>query len=77
MNILHVKSIKNLLMPCVSVVVSGDFCRFKLALLSLLSMSKDEKEANLGIQVENTRFQRNAREVLVFRHVPRCSEHRS
>ena len=29
-------------MPCVSVVVSGDFCRFKLALPSLLSMSKDE-----------------------------------
>ena len=28
-------------MPCVSVVVSGDFCRFKLALPSLLSMSKD------------------------------------
>ena len=27
-------------MPCVSVVVSGDFCRFKLALPSLLSMSK-------------------------------------
>ena len=26
-------------MPCVSVVVSGDFCRFKLALPSLLSMS--------------------------------------
>ena len=38
MNILHVK---NLLMPCVSVVVSGDFCRFKLALPSLLSMSFD------------------------------------
>ena len=29
-------------MPCVSVVVSGDFCRFKLALPSLLSISKDE-----------------------------------
>ena len=29
-------------MPRVSVVVSGDFCRFKLALLSLLSISKDE-----------------------------------
>ena len=29
-------------MPRVSVVVSGDFCRFKLALPSLLSMSKDE-----------------------------------
>ena len=29
-------------MPCVSVVVSGDFCHFKLALPSLLSMSKDE-----------------------------------
>ena len=29
-------------MPCVSVVVSGDFYRFKLALPSLLSMSKDE-----------------------------------
>ena len=28
-------------MPYVSVVVSGDFCRFKLALPSLLSMSKD------------------------------------
>ena len=28
-------------MPCVTVVVSDDFCRFKLALLSLLSMSKD------------------------------------
>ena len=27
-------------MPCVSVVVSGDFCRFKL-----LSMSKDEVKA--------------------------------
>ena len=32
-------------MPCVSVVVSGDFCRFKLALPSLLSMSKDEVKA--------------------------------
>ena len=29
-------------MPCVSVVVSSDFCCFKLALPSLLSMSKDE-----------------------------------
>ena len=29
-------------MPRVSVVVSGDFCRFKLALPSQLSMSKDE-----------------------------------
>ena len=28
-------------MPYVSVVVSGDFCRFKLALPLLLSMSKD------------------------------------
>ena len=44
MNILHVKSI-NLLMPRVSVVVSGDFCCFKLALPSLLSMSKDEVKA--------------------------------
>ena len=35
MNILHVKSIK-LLTSCVSVVVSGDFCRFKRALSSLL-----------------------------------------
>ena len=26
-------------LPCVSVVVSGDFCRFKLALPSLLSTS--------------------------------------
>ena len=33
-------------MPCVSVVVSGDFCRFKLALPSLLSMSKDEDMDN-------------------------------
>ena len=32
-------------MPCVSVIVSGDFCRFKLALPSLLSMSKDEVKA--------------------------------
>ena len=32
-------------MPCVSVVVSSDFCRFKLALPSLLSMSKDEVKA--------------------------------
>ena len=32
-------------MPCVSVLVSGDFCRFKLALPSLLSMSKDEVKA--------------------------------
>ena len=29
----------------ISVVVSGDFCRFKLALPSLLSMSKDEVKA--------------------------------
>ena len=29
-------------MLCISVVVSGDFCCFKLALPSLLSMSKDE-----------------------------------
>ena len=28
-------------MPCVSIVVSGDFCRFKLALPLLLSMSFD------------------------------------
>ena len=34
-------------MPRVSVVVSGDFCRFKLALLSLLSMSKDEEKRPL------------------------------
>ena len=33
-------------MPCVSVVVSGDFYRFKLALPSLLSMSKDEDMDN-------------------------------
>ena len=32
-------------MPCVCVIVSGDFCRFKLALPSLLSMSKDEVKA--------------------------------
>ena len=32
-------------MHCVSVIVSGDFCRFKLALPSLLSMSKDEVKA--------------------------------
>ena len=32
-------------MLCVSVVVSGDFCRFKLALPSLLAMSKDEVKA--------------------------------
>ena len=43
---LHVKLIKlTHAMPCVSVVVSGDFCRFKLALPSLLSMSKDEVKA--------------------------------
>ena len=36
---------KNLLMPHVSVVVSGDFYRFKLALPSLLSLSKDEVKA--------------------------------
>ena len=35
-------------MPCVSVVVSGDFCRFKLALPSLLSMSKDEVDNSDG-----------------------------
>ena len=47
MNILHVKSIKlTHAMPCVSVVVSGDFCRFKLALPSLLSLSKDEVKAS-------------------------------
>ena len=39
MNILHVKSIT--LASCVSVVVSGDFCCFKLALPSLLFQSKD------------------------------------
>ena len=38
MNIFVVKSI-NLLIPRVSVVVSGDFCRFKLALSSLLFTS--------------------------------------
>ena len=32
-------------MPCVSVEVSSDFCCFKLALPSLLSMSKDEVKA--------------------------------
>ena len=32
-------------MPCVSVVVSGDFCCFKLALPSLLFLSKDEFKA--------------------------------
>ena len=32
-------------MHCVSVIFSGDFCRFKLALSSLLSMSKDEVKA--------------------------------
>ena len=41
MNILHVKSI-TLTHIRVSVVVSGDFCRFKLALPSLLFLSKDE-----------------------------------
>ena len=35
MNILHVKSV--ILTSCESDVVSGDFCCFKLALLSLLS----------------------------------------
>ena len=35
-------------MPCVSVIVSGDFCRFKLPLPSLLSMSKDEVKAALS-----------------------------
>ena len=37
MNNLHVKSIK--LTSCVSVVVCGDFCRFKLALPSPLFLS--------------------------------------
>ena len=32
-------------MHCVSIIVSGDFYRFKLALSSLLSMSKDEVKA--------------------------------
>ena len=36
-------------MPCVFVVVSGDFCRFKLALPSLLSMSKDDAESSPGM----------------------------
>ena len=35
----------NLLISCVSVVVSGDFCYFKLAFPSLLFMSKDEVKA--------------------------------
>ena len=37
----------------------------------------NQREANLKIQVENARFQRNAREVLVMRHVPGCSDLRS
>ena len=36
-----------------------------------------QKEANLEIQVENARFQRNARGVLVSRHVPGCNDLRS
>ena len=37
----------------------------------------NQKEANLEIQVENARFQRNARGVLVLRHVPECNDLRS
>ena len=44
MNILHVKSIKLTHILCL-VVVSGDFCRFKLALTSLSFLSKDEVKA--------------------------------
>ena len=33
-----------------------------------------QKEANLEIQEENARFQRNARGVLVLRHVPGCND---
>ena len=39
MNILHIKSIKLKIKSCVSVVLSGDFCRCKLALPSLLFLS--------------------------------------
>ena len=50
MNILHVKSIT--LASCVSVVVSGDFCCFKLALPSLLFLSKD------GVKAAHSDFDR-------------------
>ena len=36
-----------------------------------------QKEANLEMQVENTRFQQNARENLVLRHVPEYNDLRS
>ena len=36
-----------------------------------------QRDANSEIQVENARFQRNARRVLVLRHVPGCNDLRS
>ena len=36
-----------------------------------------QREANVEMQVENARFQRNARGVLVSRHVPESSDLRS
>ena len=36
-----------------------------------------QREANLEMQVENARFQRNAPGVLVLRHVPGCNDPRS
>ena len=51
MNILHVNQ-QNLLTSRVSVVVSGGFCRFKLALPSLLLMAKDE------VKTEDSGFDR-------------------
>ena len=48
MNILHVKSIELTHISCIRrsfwrfLAISGDFCRFKLALPSQLFMSKDD-----------------------------------
>ena len=36
-----------------------------------------QREANLEMQVENARFQRNALGVLVLRHLPGCNDLRS
>ena len=62
-------------MPCVSVVVSGDFCRFKLALPSLLSMSKDEvNEVNTTTDTQgmSNYFIDLTCKIFIFRNIYRC-----
>ena len=57
-------------MPCASVVVSGHFCRFKLALPSLFSMSfdMDNSVARLSQVVAGNRFFRK-----INKHLPSAS----